>query len=307
MLWLTIGLVPPILWALVNHTDKFLLSKSEHKSSVDVLMVYSTLFSFIVLPILFLFTKHNLFVNWTQVGVQIIGGVLLTLGIYFYLAALFKDEASVVIPFAMLIPVFGYFMSVWLLDEILSVKQIIACSLIIFGALILSFELGEEKKIRFRYGVLACMFLSTLFQAAQGILFKVVTIENSFVVSTFWLHVGIAICGILLITFRRGLWGKFLESVRLNGRLMFGVGLVSEAVSAGAYMIRDFALLLAPAAIILTLNGYQPVFVFILGTAFTIWFPKFATEKIRLIHLVHKGVAIAIVVAGTVLIGQTLN
>ncbi len=306
MAWLLAGIIPPVLWALVNHTDKYLLSRARHRSSVEVLMVYSTLFSLIILPTLLYFAYSELFLSWQQVIIQIIGGILLTLSIYFYLKALDKDEASVVMPFALLVPVFGYFFSYFLLGEVLTSKELIACVLIVAGALVLSLEFEEERKIKIKHGVLLLMILHTGFQAAQETLFKFVTIENSFLVSLFWLHIGIAVCGFILVITQKELFGNFTDSVRVNGRVIFGVNFVSEAMSSVGYMVQNYASLLAPIAIIMSLNGYQPVFVFVFGIIFTIFVPNLVSERIKLKHLIHKGSAILIILIGTILIAKTI-
>lgn len=307
MIWILIGIIPPFLWAVVNHIDKYLLSKAHHKSSVNVLMVYSTGFSLILLPFLFSFAKDNLFVSLEQVLVQIVGGILLTFSIYFYLKALYRGETSIVMPLALLVPIFGYFFSYFLLGETVSFKQLISCALIIGGALLLSFEISEEhKKItKFNYRVLSFMILSTGFEAMQETIFKFSTVKSSFLVSLFWLHVGIILYGLVLVFLNKNLFGHFLESVRENGRFMFGVNFISEFVSSVAFMAINYAILLAPIFIILSLKGFQPVFVFILGTLLTLFFPRFVKEKIRPIHLLHKGVAITVMVLGTILISQT--
>ncbi len=302
MTWLLAGIIPPILWALVNHTDKYLLSKAKHHSSVNVLMVYSTAFSLVVLPIVYFFTQHKLFVSGLQVGVQIIGGILLTLSIYFYLVALNKNEASVVMPLSLLIPVFGYAFSYFLLGETLSAKQLVGCLVIVFGVLTLSFEFKGSGRFQIKHGVLWAMVLATAFQAAQQTLFKFVTVDNSFFVSFFWFHVGIAICGLALVLSVKSLFADFTESVRVNGRLIFGVNLVSEGASAVAYMVQNYATLLAPLAVIMTLGGYQPVFVFVFGVILTIFVPNLVNEKIGFRDLLHKGIAIAVILVGTALI-----
>ena len=269
-------------------------------------MVYSTLFSLIILPTLLYFAYSELFLSWQQVIIQIIGGILLTLSIYFYLKALDKDEASVVMPFALLVPVFGYFFSYFLLGEVLTSKELIACVLIVAGALVLSLEFEEERKIKIKHGVLLLMILHTGFQAAQETLFKFVTIENSFLVSLFWLHIGIAVCGFILVITQKELFGNFTDSVRVNGRVIFGVNFVSEAMSSVGYMVQNYASLLAPIAIIMSLNGYQPVFVFVFGIIFTIFVPNLVSERIKLKHLIHKGSAILIILIGTILIAKTI-
>jgi len=307
MNWFLIALIAPLLWSIVNHIDKYLLSKSYDSFSVNVLMLYSTGFSIFVIPTILLFFKDQMFYSLTQVTTQIIGGILLTFSIYFYLLALKKEETSKVIPLSMLVPVFGYFLSFFFLNEILSIKQIIACLIIILGSLILSLEITEEKRgFKIKHQVLLLMAFCALFQAIQETLFKHATLENSFIVSIFWVHVGILIYGIVLVLFNRKLLKEFLMSTRKNGRLMFSFSFLSELINAIAYMVRDYSMLLAPIAIIMTLNGYQPVFVFALGTFLTVFFPHFAKEKIKPIHLVHKFISIAIIILGTTLITQTL-
>ncbi|MHB1330739.1 MAG: DMT family transporter [Minisyncoccota bacterium] len=306
MLWLVAAIIPPVLWSVVNHMDKYLLSKSRHQSSVNVLMVYSTLFSAVIIPIFFFFSYSEIFANPHQIITQIVGGILLTFSIYFYLLALNNDETSVVIPFALLVPVFGFFFGYILLGEVLTAKQIFSSLLIVFGALILSLEFNEENRFRIKHKVLWFMVMCTAFQAAQETLFKFVTIDNSYVVSIFWLHVGILIYGIALLLMNRGLFLQFKESLLINGKVMLGVNAISETISAVAYMVRNYATLLAPIAIIMALNGYQPAFVFVLGVLLTIFFPKIVSEKIKAIHLIHKSTAIAIMIVGTVLISQTL-
>ncbi len=306
MIWLIAGIIPPFLYSIINHVDKFFLLQSRRKSYVDVLIIYSTWFSIIVLPVTYFFARHELFANPSQIIIQLIGGVLTAFSIYFYLKALFKDEASIVIPLLLLVPVFGYLFSYIILGETLSSKQILSCVLVLAGALILSIEIKEETRFKLNHGVLFIMFGCTALQAMQETLFKFATIQNSFIVSVFWMHAGIAFFGLFLTIFKKNAFKNFLETVRKRGKIIFGFNLFAELVVFLADIIRNYALLLAPVVVIMTLNGFQPVFVFILGTLFTVFAPKLVKEKIKPIHLIHKGVAIAIMVTGAILIAQTI-
>jgi uncharacterized membrane protein len=306
-LWFIAGIIPPLLWAVVNHIDKYLLSRTSHPSSVNVLMVYSTGFSAVVIPLMLLFGYEKLFVDWKQVIIQIIGGVLMSVSIYCYLLALDREEASKVIPLVLLVPIFGYIFSYFILGETLTVIEIIGCLLILLGALVITLEFREEtRRIHIKHEVLLIMIVGAIFQAAPETLFKYVTLENSFVVSIFWQHVGILLYGVILLTFRKGLWGDFTMSVKSDGIGMVSFNFLSEALNAGAHMVRDYAFLLAPVAVIMTLNGYQPLFVFIIGIALTLLIPKIIKENIHTSHLIHKGSAIAIMIIGTILIAQNL-
>ncbi|HYC83372.1 MAG TPA: EamA family transporter [Candidatus Paceibacterota bacterium] len=301
-------IAPPLLWSAVNYIDKFLLSRTSHHQhfSIDVLMLYSTAFSIVVLPLSFLFIgEAGIFSNQSQVAIQFIGGLLLTLSIYFYLKALNEEETSAVIPLALLAPVFGYILSYLLLGEILSLRQILACLIIIFGALILSLEINEGRRLRFKHGALGYMALCTFFQAGQETLFKFATIGNSFAVSIFWTHVGILAFGLAIAFFKRGALREFFISIKTSGKTVFGVNISSEALSSVAYIIRDYTILLAPVAIVMTFNAFQPVFVFLLGILLSIFAPNFIKEKTTRRHLIHKGTATAVMVLGAVMIYQT--
>lgn len=306
-LWLIAGIIPPLLWAIVNHIDKYLLSRSSHPSSVNVLMVYSTGFSAVVIPMMMLFGYDKLFVDWRQVFIQIIGGVLMSVSIYCYLLALNKEEASKVIPLVLLVPIFGYFFSYFILGETLTGREMLGCLLILLGALVITLEFKEEtRRLHVKHEVLMIMIVGAIFQAAPETLFKYVTLENSFAVSIFWQHVGILLYGVVLLMISKGLWSDFIVSMKSDGISMVGFNFLSEAFNAGAHMVRDYALLLAPVAVIMTLNGYQPLFVFIIGIALTLLIPKIIKENIRTSHLIHKGSAIAIMIIGTILIAQNL-
>ena len=61
MTWLLIALIGPILWAVVNHIDKFLLSDRFEGSNIGALMIFSSLqCGVLVLPILYLI-NHDVF------------------------------------------------------------------------------------------------------------------------------------------------------------------------------------------------------------------------------------------------------
>lgn len=307
MTWLLVSIVPPILWAIVNHTDKYLLSKTKHHSTVNVLMVYSTAFSIVVLPVLYYFARNELFANLEQVWVQILGGILITLSIYLYLYALKLDETSIVAPMWLLVPVFGYGLSYIFLGEVLTSGQLIACGLVVMGSLILSLEFEEEEGLRIKHGVLWLMVGASLAQALVDTMFKAVTIDNSLPVSLFWFHAGILLFGVVLVVTKKDVFSGFVESVKVNGKIIFAVNFVSEALSAIAYMVRGYAVLLVPLVVVMTLNGYQPVFVFILGVILTMVAPKLVHEKIKMYHLLHKTLAIAIILWGTVMLVQAVS
>ncbi len=309
MFWILIGgVIPALLWSVVNHLDKFLLSyKKGMHSSVDVLMVYTAGFSLIVLPVLFLLApRGELFLGVIPIAISILGGVLMAFSFYFYLSALERDEASVVMPLGLLLPLFAYFFSYLFLGEVLTPLQLGACGLVLLGALFLTLEFEGKKVVRLKYAALFYALGFTSFQGLQETLFKMVALEHSFWVSLFWLHAGILLFGVGLLLVYPTLPRVFFSSVRRDGRVFFFINVASESISTFGYLLVNYALMFVPVAIIGTFNSFQPAFVFLIGTMLTIFAPHLAKEKISRHALLQKSVSIIIMIAGAVLISQTV-
>jgi hypothetical protein len=77
-------------------------------------------------------------------------------------------------------------------------------------------------------------------------------------------------------------------------RMLFGV---SEAVTL-------YATLLAPVALVLLVNAFQPLFVFTTGIALTLLFPRVATESMDRKKMLQKGVGIVLMLVGGYLISR---
>ena len=119
--WFLLSLVAPILWSIINHIDKFILSKYEEGRGVGALLIFSSLSSVIVLPVLAIFYRSKIFdVSFTDGFILLFAGLLSAAGFYFYLRAMNIEEASVVVPLFQFDPVFGYLLGFFILQESLN-------------------------------------------------------------------------------------------------------------------------------------------------------------------------------------------
>lgn len=300
--WLSIALIAPFLWAIVNHADKYLLSKYfKNKGGVGPLMIFSTLFGAIVLPIVFYIEPKVFAISAHDVLILIVAGVLSAVAIALYLFALEVEEASVVVPFWQTIPVFGYIIGYFLFDEVFTGKQLLAGLAILLGALILVIDFQPLGK--FKTKIAGLMLLSSLIFASYEAMFRYVALEENFWVSVFWEHIGLVIVGIILLvcfkTYRRG----FLDILKSNSGPIISLNIGSEALTIVGNIIMNYALLLAPLAMVLLISSYQPVFVFLIGVALTFLLPKIHTEKMGKVELVQKIIAIAIMCIGSYYLG----
>ena len=72
---------------------------------------------------------------------------------------------------------------------------------------------------------------------------------------------------------------------------------VSEAVTL-------YATLLAPVALVLLVNSFQPLFVLTLGTVLTLFLPRVAKESLDRMKMLQKGAGIALMLVGGYLISR---
>ncbi|TSC64542.1 MAG: hypothetical protein G01um101491_256, partial [Parcubacteria group bacterium Gr01-1014_91] len=139
MNWFLIALIAPILYSLANHTDKYLISRYVSGGSVGSLIIFSSLFSVVALPVI-LFIHPSVFaISLIEGMVLAVNGMFLVTSILCYFYALHKDEASHVVPLYQTVPIFGFILGFFILGETVSAGQGVASIAIIVGSLVLSF------------------------------------------------------------------------------------------------------------------------------------------------------------------------
>lgn len=302
MTWFFIAMIGPVLWAAVNHVDKYLLSDRFKGSNVGALMLFSTLACFIVIPVFYFIDSDIFNPSFFEIGILVIIGILFALSMMPYMYALDKDEASVVVPLFQLIPIWGYILAFFLLGETLNWVQIVGCLFIIFGSIVITLEEDADEKIKFKKRTIWLMLLSTVLIAIYETLFKFVAVDVGFVVSTFWEQIGLLFFGMILFVFFREYRVNFIFLLRTQGKKILTLNLGSELMTIIGNLVTNFILLIAPVTLVLVVNGFQPLFVFVYGVIFTWLFPKFCQEKLSKKHLVQKIISILVIIIGSLLI-----
>src|SRR3989344_1549270 len=298
--WFLIALIAPLVWSIVNHLDKYILSKYLRDRGVGALLIFSALSSVIVLPFLFYFYHPILFnVSKNDLITLIFVGFLSAGALYFYLEGMREEEASIVVPLFQLVPVFGYFLSYFILGESLHTTQLFASLLVMSGIIALSIEIDIDNKVSLKTKVLILITISSFLFALHDTLFKKVAVVESFWVSVFWQYVSLSIVGLFILIFIKRFRKDFIEMFSNSGLKIFSLNVVGEILYIIGNLANNFATLLAPVAVVLVVSSYQPLFVFIIGIVLTIFLPHVAMEKISTKHLFHKSFSILIIIIGS--------
>nr|MBP6060563.1 DMT family transporter [Candidatus Paceibacterota bacterium] len=291
------------LLTLVNHLDKYLLEKYFKDGGVGALMIFSSLSGVLVLPFALFFSSENVFeIPLNFISVLIMVGIFSALAVFAYLFALEDEEATVVVPFYQTIPIFSGILGYLFLGEEVTTSQIIGMLIIISGSIILSLELDEVNNFKFKTKAVVLMLVSSFLFTINAIIFKKVALESSFWASIFWENVGLLITGLFIFVFFKNYRKLFIGVFKENRTKVMIFNIVSEILVLIGNISLQYALMLAPVALVLLVDSYQPIFVLIWAVIFYFLFPNIFKEELDRKNLIKKIISILIIGLGTTIV-----
>jgi drug/metabolite transporter (DMT)-like permease len=302
MTWFLLALVGPFMYALTNHIDKILLEKYFKTQGVGTLILFSSLLSLIALPFLLLVDNTIFNITTFNLIALIVVGVMNVGVLWLYLLALSDEEASITVVFYQLVPVFGLILGYFILNETITNIQLIAMAIVILGTSIISFEIDNENKFRLRKKTIVLMLSAAFLWASESVIFKMVALEENVARSLFWEHLTLGVVGIFILIFIKSYREHFVHALKTNSKAIIGLNIGNESLYMIGNISFSFAYMLAPVALVLLTESFQPIFVFSIGIFLTLFFPKISAEKIEAKHIWQKVMAIIITGVGTYLL-----
>ncbi len=270
-MWIIYALMAAGLWATVNYVDKYIVTYFSKGEQIGSLVLYSAFIGFPFCTIIYLTIGNRLFmINPLSLLLIIIAGLIYILALIPYLHGLAKDEVSSVIPQFMLVPIFGLILEYFLGELKISTSEIIGAIFIITGVIAINVEKTSET-ITIKKDTLGYMATASLLIALNAFVFKYISIEeNDFWLSAFWQYFGFNIAGLLIFTFNKKYRDDFINVIYENGFLGIGVNALGEIVAVLGNLAFYYATLKAALPIVqITAEGFQPIFVFLIGILIT--------------------------------------
>lgn len=300
--WLPLALTGPVLWAVSTHIDKYLIDRYFSNSDTAVLMVFTALLSVILIVPIGLLANGVFDVQPRDIAVLGASGVMYMGAMLFYLRAIQGDEASVVATLFQANTLFTFLFAFVFLGERLGARQLGGSALIVCGALLISFDAIHARGWRVRLVVL--MLVCTAVLAASTIIFKVFAVRDDFWRTTFWMYVGEVVFGVVILAiphYRR----QFFALLKKRTGAVLGVNGANELINLGGTIGVRFALTMAPAALVAVVASTTPLFVFVIGTALSVFAPRWSKEDLSHRALTQKAIASVIMAAGVALCAET--
>jgi len=304
MNWFLLAFGAPFLWAMVNIADNYLVSKysqKEKERSSGGLVLFSSLIGILIAIIIAVFTPNIFGIAINDKLLLLLAGGLSVFWIILYLYAIEIEEISVIVPWFLTVPVFGYILGYFFLGETLGLKQIIGAVIILLGLILISIDFFNLRKSTKKKTILYVL-LASIIISVSGIIFKYVTIEGNFWVSSFWEYVGLGLIGIILYLFVPKYRKEFMFMHKEGGKKIFILNITSELMTISGNLMTNFALLLAPVTMVYLVGSFQPAIVLFLTIIGTKFFPHIIKENISKNVLIQKIIAILIMTAGSILL-----
>ncbi|HOF42237.1 MAG TPA: EamA family transporter [Candidatus Moranbacteria bacterium] len=304
MAWFFIATAGYFFGAIANTLDKFLLG-SKRISSAPVYAFYAGLFGLGALLLApFGFTVPDTYI----ICLCLISGLIFSGGILLLFFAFSKAEASRVAPVSgATIPLVTFILS-WVFEmEKLHWLHILGMLLLIFGGLLISFDLplklGKKKFFSGFYYAFAAGF----FLAVAYVIFKHISSSETFVTWYIWTRFGGFIGACLL--FAIPLWRKnILKSFRsakkdkkqtaITGSIFLG----NKIAGGLSTLMINYAIGIGSVTLINALVSLQYVFLLMIVALFSTTHAKIFQEKILFWDWAQKIAAIFIIAAGAALI-----
>ncbi len=304
MNWFLIALLPPILWSLTNHIDKYLLTKYFKGGAIGGISIFFACIALLLLPIIILLKPTVLQSFDFKYLLISLNGVLYMLATLPYYYALEKDDTSLTVPLFQMIPVFSFIIGYLFFKETLNNTQIIGGLIILIASIFISLNISDLRKMKFKWDVFGLMALSCILYVLNLIIFKYFALQGDFLTTNFWEYTGCVIFGIFLFLFIKSYRTGFLNVLKQNKLKVLGINGLNRVIGIIGKIAYNYATILTSVTMVGIINGLQPVFVFIYGIILTIFFPKITQEDISKKTLIQRIIAIVVITIGVYLVNR---
>lgn len=297
-LYILIAILAYLLFAITGIADKFLLS-----GAIRHPITYAFLVG-ILSPIVIILAPFGFHIITGQVlFFALLGGFCFTYALFFFYSAIQQGSASRILPIeGGLVPVLTFVLAFFIVGEKLDSNQIVAFVLLVLGSILISIKKVEGKwqPLALRNAIIAAFFF-----ALALTLYKYTYNHTNFISGLIWnrLGLGLGALSFLLLPYSRNIilssWKEKSSLSKSKNPIVFVGNFLAGSTGS---LLQSYAIFLGSVVIVNAMQGVQFVFLLILTTIFSVYFPKILKEDIAKAVLFQKILAIVLISAGLVLL-----
>lgn len=294
MAWIILALINALLLAVVAIIDKIIIDDHITKPTLATSISAAANGLFFIISALALISG-SIFIDLKFMILAIVTGCIHMLAVYFYYAAMQKDEVSRVTPIFALMPVFVTILSFYFLQESFSGIIYLGIILIIAGSILISLK-KSSAKIKLSLAFFLAIS-GALFFAIKNVLFKYAAGYVEIYAYNFWF--GIGALGIMIVFLLISGMPK-TNTEKKATKFLFSMCVISAL----AFVVLTKALEAGPASLVTAMMQTKLAIVFFMTIILTVFLPRFFKERITKKILIQKAIAITMIIVGAVLIIQ---
>ena len=299
MLWLLIAISAYLILAIVFLVDKYLLV-----GPIPNPKIYSFYIGVLGIAVLLLVPFIEFYVlEPFQLFLAFISGASFVLGILWFFKGLKLFEPSRIVPaVGGILPIFT-FLLIYIFSggkETLKFWEILSFILLIFGSVLITYE--KSKKISLKS--LRISIVAAFFFALSFVFSKYVYLEYPFLLGLVWIKIGGVLMAITFLISHKLRTELFKQKMGLQKKTV-AIFLSSQTAGAGAGILQNWAIALAPLAYIAFINalqGVQYVFLLVFAVFLSLKFPKILKEEVSKESIFQKVLAILLIGGGLALL-----
>lgn len=291
--------IPPLLYAVTNLIDKNLLSKYFTEGGVRILLMFSAILAGIVAPVAYFIHPEVFDMSFENMIILALVAVIDLVLLWAYLTALEQDDPTVVIICYQMVPIMTLGTGFFFLGETITKYQGMAMAIILGGTLIAGLEFGSKRFLSFKWRTLLYMLIACACWAIEIVIFKVVALEESVWPSIFWTNLIHFFLGVALFVFSKQNRTLFFKKFREHGRGVLALNVVNEVLYLTGNTVSYLAAMQTVAALVLLMQTYQTIYVFVLGLLVAMLTRNLFKENTSPIAIFTKLVAIVVTGVGS--------
>lgn len=296
MTWLFIAISAYFILAVVFLVDKYLLVGPIPSPKVYAFYVGMLgILALILAPFVGFSVPGPL-----QIFLSLITGAFFIYGLFWFYKALQLFEPSRVVPaIGGILPIFTFFI-IYIFskgEETLNFWEATSFLLLILGSILITHE--KAKKITLKS--LQISALTALLLAFYFVFAKYVYLEQSFWTGFIWIRIGGALAAFCFFLFFKEVKEGIFRKREYFPKKIAGIFLINQAAGAGANILQNWAIALAPlafVAMVSALAGTQYVFLLIFAVLLSLKFPQILKEEISREVIFQKLFAILLIGGG---------
>lgn len=301
MNWFYIVITAHLLFAIVFITDKFILSKTALKPTVNSFYVgLMGIVALLLIPFGFAFMPFD------QTVFSLLAGFLFVMATLLFYKSIATSEVSRVTPLVGgAVPIFTFMLSYGLLGERLNANQLIAFCLFVIGGVVMVWRrkggTGSAASKRLSGKKLSFIISAAFCFASSFVITKYVFNYQPFLNGFIWMRVGgfLAACAILLWP---GNYRKIFAVSKKVKKRTVGLFAANKILSALAFILQNYAIYLGSVTLVNALQGVQYAFLLVIALILSWKFPQILKEQMGRMSIVQKVIAILLISLGLGLI-----